>query len=296
MLFRTCLLLFTLAAAASAETLTFQGSPIVGQVLNAAALALKDDFGFDLQIATEGGTAGAFLAVGSETAQIGLSTRPIEASDRAQFPASTFDEAMIGWQLLVLGVANDVWESGVRALTREQMVGIYEGDIRNWKQLGGPDEAIKFYNPKRGRGVWELFATWLYNDQRLAPLGDKFETVVSYKDARDSVEFNQGSISVMPLSFADGKAVHALALKERDGTLRWPTRETLVAQKYPLSRPLFVVSGRRFAGNTKRLVDFLLSPRGQGYVESVHFQPVGVAKPPPVKESAKAGASKSAKE
>lgn len=253
---------------------------MVAQVLTEAAPAIKEQLGVDFKMATEGGSSGGLMALGMDVANLAMTTRRMEAQDRAQFPSSTFDEALIGWQVLVLGVSRDVWESGVHALTREQMISIYEGDTRNWKQVGGPDEPVKFYNPKRGRGVWELFVTWLYTSQAMAPLGDKFETVVSYKDARDSVEFNRGSISVMPPSMVDGKSLFALGLKQRDGSVLTPTPETLSTDAYPLARPLLIVSGRRFAGTAKRLVEFLLSPKGQGFVRSVQFTPVGEAEAP----------------
>jgi phosphate transport system substrate-binding protein len=176
--------------------------------------------------------------------------------------------------VLVLGVAHDVWESGIRTMTKEQMVKIYEGDVRNWKQIGGPDQEIKYYNPKQGRGVWELFAEWLYTKQNLAPKGEKFETVVRYEDLRDSIEFNAGSITVLPPDYTNAKSVHALGIKEKDGSIIEPTSETLAAGKYPMARPLMVVSGRRFAGDARKVADFLLTPRGQAMVKSQGFVPI----------------------
>ena len=281
MLHRIRLLLFTaLALSAQAEPVTMHGSALLAQVMKAADPFIKEELGIELRVGTEGGGTGGFLSVGSGTTQLGLTTKALDAAERAQFPACFFDEAQIGWQVLGIGVARNVWEAGVRALTRDQMVKIYEGDIRNWKQVGGPDEAIKFYNPKRGRGTWELLATWLYKDQRLAPLGESFETVVRYEDARDSVEFNTGSISVMPPQMANGKSVHIIGIKEPDGSITESTQAMLASKKYPLAKPLIILSGRRFAGNSKRLVDFFLSPRGQALVKSVGFVPVGEAAPP----------------
>ena len=257
-----------------ADPITIQGSPLIAQILKTAEPLLKEELGIELRMGTEGGSMGGFLAVGSGTAQLGMITKAIEPSERAQFPACAFDEVQIGWQVLGIGVASDVWESGVHALSREQMIKIYEGDIRNWKEVGGLDSLIKFYNPKRGRGTWELLATWLYKDQRLAPLGEKFETVVRYEDARDSVEFNVSSISVMPPQMADGKSVRILGIKEPDGSITEPTLEMLASKKYPLAKPLMMLSGRRYAGNAKRLVDFLTSPRGQEMVKSVGLIPI----------------------
>lgn len=36
-------------------------------------------------------------------------------------------------------VSRDVWESGVHALTNEEIAGIYEGRITNWREVGGSD-------------------------------------------------------------------------------------------------------------------------------------------------------------
>ena len=257
-----------------AGPITLQGSPLIAQVLKVAEPVVKEELGIELRIGTEGGSTGGFLSVGSGTTQLGMVTKMIEPSERAQFPACAFDEVQIGWQVLGIGVASNVWDSGVRAISRDQMIKIYEGDIRNWKEVGGLDALIKYYNPKRGRGTWELLATWLYKDQRLAPLGDKFETVVRYEDARDSVEFNVSSISVMPPQMADGKSVHILGIKETDGSITEATPAMLASKKYPLAKPLMILSPRRYAGDTKRLVDFLMSPRGQAMVKSVGFMPV----------------------
>ena len=256
------------------RALVVQGSALVGQVFKVAEPFLKSELGVEIRLSSEGGSTGGFVAVGSEAAQLGLLTRALEASDRAVFPARSFDQAQIGWHVLVPGVAHDVWESGIQTITKEQMVKIYEGDIRNWKQLGGPDEAIKFYNPKRGRGVWEMFAEWLYKTQNRAPLGEKFETVVTYEDGRNSVEFNAGSITLLPPNFTDGKSAHALGIKEPDGSILTPTIEALTADKYPMARPLMVISGRRFAGDARKVVDLLLTPRGQAMVKSQGFVPI----------------------
>ena len=304
MLLRKSLLLIAASAVvAHAEPITLQGSPLIAQVLKVAEPFVKEELGIEMRIGTEGGSMGGFLSVGSGTAKLGMVAKAIEPSEKAQFPACAFNEVQIGWQVLVIGVASDVWESGVHALTRDQMIKIYEGDIRNWKEVGGLDALIKFYNPKRGRGTWELLATWLYKDQRLAPLGDKFETVVRYEDARDSVEFNFSSISVMPPQMADGKSIHILGIKEPDGSITEATTAMLQSQKYPLAKPLMILSGRRYAGDSKRLVDFLKTPRGQSMVKSVGLVPVGevaadfdpAAKPKPAAAAAAPATSNAAK-
>ncbi len=284
-LFRALLAFLALCPHLYAESpptrLNLHGSSTVAQIFTAASSLVKEELGLDLKISSDGGSSGGLAAVGVGSATIGLSTKPIEAQDRATYPDKQFEEIQIGTQVLVLAVARDVWDSGIRALSKEQMLAIYEGDLRNWKQLGGPDEPIKFYKPDRGRGLWEMLVVWLYTDPRRASLGQEFGTVTRNKDASDSLEFNSGSITVLPPHFADGKAVCALGIKQKDGTVQMPTAETLAAKKYPLARPILMLAGRKIAGDTRHLVEFMLSPRGQAIVKAQDFTPVGEAEADP---------------
>ena len=51
--------------------------------------------------------------------------------------------------------------------------------------------------------------------------------------------------------------------------------QMLVSKKDPLAKPLMILSPRKFAGHPKKLVDWLVSPRGQAIVKSVGLVPVG---------------------
>lgn len=277
-MFSICLMAL-LPAAGRAEAMTIHGSPTVAQALTAAAPAIKEELGLEMRLATEGGSVGGIRALGAEAADLAISTRPLDSNDRALFPEMNFNEEQLGWQVVVPVVAPDVWKAGVRGLSKEELQGIYEGRIRNWKEVGGQDKAIKFYNPERGRSIWELFATWLYADLRKAPQGVDAGATITSKDARDAVEFNAGSMTLLPPQMADGKAVMALGVRAADGTILEPTHAALVAGKYPLSRPMWIISGRRFAGMSKRLVEFLTGPRGSELFNKAGFVPVKEAVP-----------------
>jgi ABC-type phosphate transport system substrate-binding protein len=137
---------------------------------------------------------------------------------------------------------------------------IYEGRTKNWQVLGGEDRPIKFYNPEQGKGLWEPFVTWVYGDLRKAGLGSAFETVASGEEARNSVEFNGGSISVAPIGLVDSKAIFALALKDDTGKVIAPEMESIVKQRYPLSRPIVAIAGQRPTGNLRKMLDYLQTP------------------------------------
>jgi phosphate transport system substrate-binding protein len=245
-----------------AQALRINGSPAVSMAITFAGPELKKQ-GIEIKVTVESGSGNAAVALGYEVADIAMMVRPLNNTERAQFPDKRFVEERIGSQAVAVLVPRDVWEGGVRSVTKLQMVGIYEGSITNWKELGGEDKPIKFYNSERGRGLWEFFVQWAYGDQRKAPLGDKFETVVGGEDARNTVEFNAGSCAIAPPRWADGKSVFALAIKDESGAEIEPTAQNIMSLRYPLSRPVLLVFGERPVTAKKRVLEFMLSPLGQ---------------------------------
>ncbi|HEX8311510.1 MAG TPA: substrate-binding domain-containing protein [Chthoniobacteraceae bacterium] len=253
--------------AAAPGVVDVQGSATVAQIVASAIAPLRAQYGIQAKVITQGGSSGGILAVGAGEAALGMSTRPITGADRAAYPAAIYKEYRLGIQAMSVMVSRDVWEAGVRVLDRKQLTAIYQRDVKNWKELGGPDQAIKFYNTEQGRGPWELFAEWLYGDLRRAPLGTEFEKVQTGEETRNLVEFNRGSIAVAAARWVDNKNSFALGLKLDDGTIVQPTTENFLNSKYPLVRPLLLVSGDRPTGNLKLMLQFMFSDTGQKLVE-----------------------------
>lgn len=262
----------SVAGALVAELIKLQGAPAVAHPISAAAPLLRAE-GIELKVSTEGGSTVAIAALGVGQVDLAMTTRPLTAEDRAAFPERRFFETQIGVQAVAVIVSREVWESGVRAVTKQQMLDIYEGRIANWKQLGGNDSALKFFNSERGRGVYELFGVWLYGDLRRAPVG-KFPIVVGGTDARDTVQFNSGAMSLATPQLADGRNVFALAIKDEAGTLLEPSIENIRAKTYPLARPTMLVVRDRPAGLRKKVIDFMLSEKGQELVKKSELIPI----------------------
>ena len=253
-----------LTARADAESFKMQGSPVLAHVMVAVAPLLREQ-GIEIKVWVEGSSTLAAAVMGEGQVDFALMTRPLNAADRAHYPQKEMKDFKIGMQAVALIVPRDVWESGVHALTKAQVLGIYEGTIKNWKQVGGADLPIKFFNSERGRGVWELFATWLYGETRKAPVGN-FPITVDGEDARNTVSFTAGGMGMAQLNWIDGKTIYGLAIKEESGPAVEPTIANAVAGKYPLARPAIVAVGERPVGAKKKVIDFLLSPVGQEIV------------------------------
>ena len=187
--------------------------------------------------------------------------------------SAKFKEIHIGEDAVALIVSKDVWDGGVDA---HQAAG--KGHLRRQDhELERPGRAksqrIAFFNKEPGRGTWEVFVHWIYGSPKAAPQVS-FPEVGGNEETRNKVGGTRGALSQLSSSWADGKKVFALALQADDGTAVEPTKENIATKKYPMSRPLFVLTNGEPTGDAKTLVDFLLSDRGQELVKKHGYLPL----------------------
>src|SRR4029453_1684119 len=112
---------------AHAETLKINGSTTVNLPVAEAAENLRTEKKMDIQVDTQGGSSGGISMLGEGLVQIGMASKHVSDEDRAKFPKVKFNELQIGEDAVALIVSKDVWDGGVRALTKQQAKDIYEG-------------------------------------------------------------------------------------------------------------------------------------------------------------------------
>lgn len=261
----TCVVVALATTVAMADVLKINGSTTVNLPVAEAAEVLRREQGLQIQVDTQGGSSGGISMLGDGLVQIGMSSKPLTDDDRARYPAVQFHPIRIGEDAVAMIVSRDVWESGVRALSRQQLIDIYEGRTTNWKEVGGADRRIAFFNKEPGRGTWEVFTNWLYGSPKKAPRAS-FPEVGGNEEARNKVASTRGAMSQLSASWADGKRVFALALTDDSGQPIEPTHGNVATGRYPMSRPLFLLTNGAPSGDAKVFVDFMLSPRGQELV------------------------------
>ncbi|MGH8019696.1 MAG: phosphate ABC transporter substrate-binding protein [Opitutaceae bacterium] len=249
----------------NAAVLKINGSTTVNAPVAEAAEILRAERGMHIHVDTQSGSSGGISMLADNLVQIGMSSKPPGEADRAKHPGIRFKEIHIGEDAVALIVSKDVWLGGVRALSRRQMRGIYEGRITNWSELGGPDKRIAFFNKEPGRGTWEVFADWLYGDAKKAP-PVSFPEVGGNEETRTKVANTRGALSQLSSSWADDERVFALGIRLDDGRVVQPTPKNIATGAYPMSRPLFLLTNGEPAGEAKRFVDFMLGERGQALV------------------------------
>jgi phosphate transport system substrate-binding protein len=247
------------------SVLKINGSTTVNLPATEAAEILRAERGMNIQVDTQGGSSGGISMLGDGLVQVGMISKRITDEDRAKYPKVKFVETQVGEDAVAIIVAKDVWDGGVRAVSKAQLKDIYEGRATNWKQLGGPDERIAFFNKEPGRGTWEVFAHWVYGNPKAAP-EVSFPEVGGNEETRNKVSSTRGGMSQLSSSWADGKTVFALGIKQEDGQVVEASNANIATHKYPMSRGLFLITDGAPSGDARTFADFLLSDHGQALV------------------------------
>lgn len=257
------------------NTLKINGSTTVNLPVAEAAEALRSSQGLKILVDTQGGSSGGISMVGEGLVQLGMASKNLKQKDRDAFPNCDFHTTRIGQDAVALIVSTDVWNSGVKSISRAEMAGIYEGEITNWKELGGADQRIVFFNKEPGRGTWEVFAKWAYKDTKNAPQVS-FPEVGGNEETRSKVSSTRGAISQLSASWADGKSIFALALETESGEVIEANHANIINGTYPMSRPLLLITNGEPEGHAKTFIEFMLSPSGQELVQKHNYLPISL--------------------
>ncbi len=253
--------------AEAAHYVSVRGSAVVARVMDAASTDLLRDHDIEFRAATDGSSADAIYQLANNVVELAISVRMISAEERSAYPAKRFIETVIGHQALVVIVSGDVWKGGVKALTKEQLRAIYEREIRNWKEVGGPDLPITYYNRESTHGVWDLYMMFLYGDVRKAPLS-KSEVIDNPEETKTTIQFKEGAFSVLEFgAYKEGSGVHAISVKQPDGSVVAPTLQNIANGRYGVVRPLVIITGKQPTGKLREMVDFMKSEQGQAAVK-----------------------------
>ena len=108
-------------------------------------------------------------------------------------------------------VNKDVTEAGVKDLSTDQLIGIFTGQITNWKDVGGPDEDIVLVTRPSSSGTRATFEKYALNGNAEAE-NKSMETDdsgVLLKNVSDT----KGAIGYVALSYlVDNKDVYAVSI------------------------------------------------------------------------------------
>ena len=251
------------SAGGGGQTLRVSGSTTVNPVAADAAEVLRKQ-GMTITVDAQGGSAGGISQLAQGQVEIAMSSKPIGDEDRAAFPSTDFVPTQIGSDAVGVVVRREIYDGGVRSLSRDQLKSLFEGRIRSWKEVGGPDVEVFVYDKEPGRGTREVIDKYLYGRAKAPPppQTSNFAIVGGNEEGRAKVLSTPGGVTPLSTSFITGYA--KLAVVAVDGVE--PTPAHVVDGSYAMARPLYLVTNRAPTGAAKTFVDYVLSDDGQKLV------------------------------
>lgn len=246
------------AASASADlsgSISMAGSTSMEKLSNALAESFMAKYPGVTVTAEFTGSGAGVEAVAAGSVDIGNASRNLTEEEKAGGVAENI--VAIDGIAVVTDPANTA--SG---LTREQLSGIYTGEIKNWKDAGGADQAIVVVGREAGSGTRGAFEELLEIEDQCAYANELDSTGA----VMAKVAATPGAIGYVSLDVIDD-TVKTLSIDEVE-----PTVENIKGGSYLLSRPFVMATKGEISEQNETvqaLFDYLASDEGKALIESV---------------------------
>ena len=251
------------STAAGGDTLRVSGSTTVNPVAADAAEVLRKQ-GLKITVDAQGGSAGGIAQLAQGQVEVAMSSKPIADEDRKAAPGVDFVSTSIGSDAVGVVVRREIYDGGVRSLDRSQLKALFEGRVRSWRELGGPDVEVFVYDKEPGRGTREVVDQYLYGEEKAPPppRSNTFAIVGGNEEGRAKVLSTPGGVTPLSTAFITGHP--KLVAVAVDGIE--PTPAHVVDGTYPMFRPLYLITNGPPAGTARIFVDYLVGVDGQALV------------------------------
>ena len=150
-------------------------------------------------------------------------------------------------------------------LSIDQLSQIYQGRIRNWKDVGGDDMVIVVISRDSSSGTFESWGELVLHGSRVTP---RAQMQASNGAIVQAVSRNRYAIGYIGLGYIN-PSVKPLKVNGIEATV-----ETALSKAFPISRPLYMVTAGKPQGSAAGFIEFALSSAGQRIVEQTGFVPV----------------------
>ncbi|ADV43884.1 PstS family phosphate ABC transporter substrate-binding protein [Bacteroides helcogenes] len=218
---------------------------------------------------TGGGTGVGISALLDETTDIAMASRAIKFSEKMKAKAAgeELEEIPIAYDALAVVVHPS---NPVKQLTRRQLEDIFRGKITNWKQVGGDDRKIVVYSRETSSGTYEFFKESVLKNKNYMSSSLSMPATGAIIQ---SVSQTRGAIGYVGLAYVSPR-IKTLSVSYDGRHFATPTLENAVNKSYPIVRPLFYYYNKKNAEKIAPLLQFMLSPAGQGIIKKSGYIPV----------------------
>jgi phosphate transport system substrate-binding protein len=231
-----------------------------------AAAFMEANEGITVEI-QGGGSGQAAVSLADGIADIGALSREVKDEEKSTITK----EYVIAKDGVAVIVNTDVT---VTDLTLEQIKGIFIGEITNWKEVGGKDQAITVVSREEGSGTRGAF-TELTKVMEKDSAGNEVDNTSKNAIVQPStggvlqaVGSTPGSIGYVSMEAMDDTVI---ALEVAGVAI---SKETVLDGTYAISRPFIYAVAGEVSEAAQAFIDFIMSAEGQALIEENGFIPV----------------------
>ena len=231
----------------------------------------------DVNIAVTGGGSGTGIsALISGTCDIAESSRAVEDKEIQQAKANgvVFNQEIVGLDGIVVVVHPS---NPVANLTMDQLREMFMGNIKRWKILGGADIPVVLLSREVNSGTHIFFKEHVLRRSKKKATEEFSPGALMMPSSfaiAEEVAHNENAVGYYGLGYISPRQKVVAVAKDGRSPFIKPTIESVRANAYPISRPLYLYTNGRPAGLVKDFVDFVYSKEGQDIVARTDFVPI----------------------
>jgi phosphate transport system substrate-binding protein len=154
----------------------------------------------------------------------------------------------------------------VKNLSADQLKGIYDGSIKNWKEVGGKNEKIVVISRDTSSGTYEV-----WNEHIMKKTDIKRDALLQASNGAvvTAISGNKKAIGYVGFGYISS-GIKAVTVNNIEATI-----ENGKSGKFPVSRKLYMyVNEKKYSREASDFVAYILSPKGQGFVKEEGFIPL----------------------
>jgi phosphate transport system substrate-binding protein len=226
-----------------------------------------------------GGSGTGIAALINGTCDIANHSRPMKekeinmAKDNGVAP-HTFVIAVDGLSVIV----NE--SNTVSKLTMDQIGAMFRGEIKNWKEIGGPDKAISLYGRQSNSGTFVFFQEHVLGKQNYSADMKRMNGNAQIVEGVTADKFGIGYVGVGYVADSQGNVKKGIKIlkvsKDANSDAFSPLNKAAVdSGDYPIARGLFQTTAGVPKDAVLDFIKFELSTEGQKIVAKEGFFPIG---------------------
>lgn len=231
----------------------------------------------EVRISVTGGGSGTGIAsLLNGTVDIANASRAIKTEEIEQANQKGIEpqEYVIARDAIAVIVNPD---NPIEQLTLPQVSAIFRGEYTNWSQLGGEDRPIVRVSRETNSG------THVYFLEEVIRLGDSENKEIFAADTLllpssegiiSEVGDNPNAIGYDGLGYVTSHVKMVAIAKNSGDAYVLPSAETVNTGSYPISRDLYMYTGKDLAPGVQAYLDWIFSAEAQAIVTELGFVPV----------------------